>query len=131
VPIALGESLYSAHSFLEFARADAMRIAQPDVTRLAGVTEYLDVAAFLNVYGVPVVPHAGDMMVLHQHLAAASGPRDDRIEYLPWTLKAYEEPVRMSGSTLLLPETPGASTAIAAGARRDWLVPGTSGRLAA
>lgn len=130
IPVACGESLYSGFAFRDFINADALRIAQPDVTRLAGITEYLDVAALASLSGVTVVPHAGDMMVVHQHLAAASRTPAARIEYLPWTLEAYQSPVRRDGSHVVLPEEPGASTRIAESAKR-WKIPGVEGRIRA
>lgn len=126
IPIALGESLYSRFDFRRFAAAGAMRVAQVDVTRVGGITEYLEVASSMNAEGIQVVPHAGDMMVVHQHLAAASFSRDKLIEYLPWTLEVYSEPVRLVGTCILPPEVPGASTSIAPAAQR-WRLEGVGG----
>ena len=118
IPIAVGESLYSRFDFQRFAAADAFRVAQVDVTRVGGITEYLEIAAAMNGAGIPVVPHAGDMMVVHQHLAASSFSQQRIVEYLPWTLQAFHDPVRLEGTEIVLPETPGASTRIAASARQ-------------
>jgi L-alanine-DL-glutamate epimerase-like enolase superfamily enzyme len=128
IPIACGESLYSRHAFRDFITADALRIAQLDVTRLAGITEFLEVAAFAHMSGVSVVPHAGDMMVVHQHLVAASLTNTPKLEYIPWTLAAYAEPVRLSGTDVEVPDAPGASTRISPDARSRWLIPGVEGR---
>ncbi|WP_432180092.1 mandelate racemase/muconate lactonizing enzyme family protein [Streptomyces sp. NBC_00063] len=129
VPIACGESLYSRQAFRDFIAADALRIAQLDVTRLGGITEYLEVAAYARTSGVPVIPHAGDMMVVHQHLAASSIATTGRLEYIPWTLAMYDTPVQIDGTTVLLPHEPGASTRVSRSARENWLVPGTAGVL--
>ncbi len=118
VPIALGESLYSHHAFTQFIDAGAVRIVQPDVTRLGGVTEFLQVQAAALAAGLWVVPHAGDMMQVHQHLvAAAFAEAPTLLEYIPWTLAAYEEPCIADPPYVHAPTAPGASTRIAARAR--------------
>lgn len=121
IPIALGESVYSAEAFANFLAANAVDIVQVDVTRVAGVTEWLRVAGAAQAAARPVMPHAGDMMQLHQHLVAAtSQSMRPTIEYLPWGLEAFDEPVQLSGSVITLPDKPGASSRIAAEARRRW-----------
>lgn len=118
LPIALGESVYSAEAFAAFLEADAVDVVQVDVTRVAGVTEWLRVAHHAQAASRWVVPHAGDMMQVHQHLVAAIGSaRTPLIEYLPWGLELFAEPVQVRGGRLTLPDTPGASTRIAADAR--------------
>lgn len=113
IPIALGENLYSAEQFATFLNAKALDIVQVDVTRVAGITEWLRVSAHAQERGRWVVPHAGDMMQVHQHLVAAtSNAREPLIEYLPWGLEVFSEPAHISGGILTLPTTPGASTSV-------------------
>jgi L-alanine-DL-glutamate epimerase-like enolase superfamily enzyme len=121
VPIALGESVYSSEGFRAFLDSNAVDIVQVDVTRVAGVTEWLRIATSAQERGKWVVPHAGDMMQVHQHLAAGIGSKNPgMIEYLPWGLEVFDEPVKVLGSSIVLPETPGASSAISASARKAW-----------
>ena len=124
IPIALGESLYSRHSFRDFLLADAVSIAQVDVTRVGGITEYLEIQAIAHSFGVDVIPHAGDMMVVHQHLAASAFAKTARIEYIPWTRAAFQYPVIMDGTDVVMPTAPGASTAIRRDAVENWRIPG-------
>lgn len=113
LPIALGESVYSAESFATFLEADAVDVVQVDVTRVAGITEWLRVAHTAQEASRWVVPHAGDMMQVHQHLVAGVGSaREAMVEYLPWGLELFAEPVRVERGKLRLPSTPGASTRI-------------------
>ena len=44
VDIAAGESLYGYYSFANMIASDAVRVIQPDVTRVGGVTEWLQIA---------------------------------------------------------------------------------------
>ncbi len=128
IPIALGESVYSHHAFSQFIRAGAVRVVQVDVTRVAGVTEWLQVAAEAGAHGLWVVPHAGDMMQVHQHLVASTlAPTPAMIEYIPWTLEVYEYPCIVERGTVRLPPEPGASTRVRADARERWAIPGLNG----
>ena len=55
IPIALGEQLYSVDAFAKFISRDAMCYAQPDVTRLAGISEYLRTADLAYCHRMPVL----------------------------------------------------------------------------
>ena len=65
-PIALGESLYSRHQFLEYLRADAVDVVQADVAFVGGITEWHKIAHLANAFGKQVAPHY--MMELSLHL---------------------------------------------------------------
>jgi L-alanine-DL-glutamate epimerase-like enolase superfamily enzyme len=130
IPIAVGESLYSRQSFAQFINAGALGVAQVDVTRVAGVTEWLQVAADAAAHGLWVIPHAGDMMQVHQHLVASTFARKPAtIEYIPWTLEVYEEPCRVERGIVQLPEIPGASTRVRPDARSRWAIEGIGGEV--
>jgi L-alanine-DL-glutamate epimerase-like enolase superfamily enzyme len=130
IPIAVGESIYSREAFSQFIRARAVGVVQVDVTRVAGITEWAEVAAEASAHGLWVVPHAGDMMQVHQHLVAGTfSRRPAMIEYIPWTLDVYEQPCRVERGVVQLPETPGASTRVRADARAKWQVDGVGGRV--
>ena len=121
VPIALGENVYSAEAFANFLALSAVDIVQVDVTRVAGISEWLRVASAAQSAARAVIPHAGDMMQVHQHLVAATSPaRVPMIEYLPWGLEVFEHPVQLAKGTITLPSKPGASSTIAKDARRRY-----------
>lgn len=125
IPIALGETLYSSHAFSAFIRADAVRVVQADVTRVGGVTEWLQIAAEATAAGLWIVPHAGDMMVIARHLVAATfAEKPAMIEWIPWTLGVFEEPPQVERGIVKLPTSPGASTRVRHAARHDWSIPG-------
>jgi L-alanine-DL-glutamate epimerase-like enolase superfamily enzyme len=129
VDIAAGESLYSYHAFASFLAADALRVVQPDVTRLGGVTEWLQVANHAAGYGVRVVPHAGDMMQVHQHLAGVVlTEAPPLLEFIPWTQDAFEHRSVVNEGFAERPQEPGASTAVSKQAREKWQVKGVGGR---
>ncbi len=106
-PIALGEQLYTAQSFRDFIHAGAVHYVQPDVVRLAGITEFWQVADLARCYSLPVVPHVGDMCQVHQHVCFAH-PACALLEYIPWLRDWMEAPARIENGFYIAPEAPGA-----------------------
>lgn len=126
--IASGESIYSFQQFSSFIARDAIRVVQVDVTRVGGVTEWLQVAAHAAARGLRLAPHAGDMMQVHQHLVGTGlSSVPPLIEFIPWTQKAYVERSVIREGYLERPQQPGASTAIAPSARQNWQLRGVGG----
>jgi L-alanine-DL-glutamate epimerase-like enolase superfamily enzyme len=109
IPVALGEQLYTLDAFKAFIAAGAVAYVQPDVTRLGGITEYLQVADLALAHRLPVAPHAGEMSQVHVHLSYFH-PASAILEYIPWIKDHFEEPIRVSGGVYARPELPGAST---------------------
>ena len=107
IPIALGEQLYSADAFNSFIEASAVQYIQPDVTRLAGITEYIQVAETAHSHRLPVVAHVGDMGQVHVHLSYWH-PATPMLEYIPWIKDSFVEPIRVEEGYYVRPETPGA-----------------------
>jgi len=109
-PIALGEQLYTKWQFRNFIRAGAVHYVQPDVTRLAGITEFLKVADLAHASSLPVMPHVGDMAQVHQHLCFAH-PACGLLEYIPWLREWMEHPAQVIDGYYVAPDAPGAGTA--------------------
>lgn len=123
--IAAGESIYSYHQFASFISADALRVVQADATRVGGVTEWLQVAAYAGSSGLRLAPHAGDMMQVHQHLVGTVvSEAAPVIEFIPWTHDAFIERSLVRDGYLERPQAPGASTTIDPEARSRWQIPG-------
>jgi L-alanine-DL-glutamate epimerase-like enolase superfamily enzyme len=108
-PMALGEQLYSRFHFEAFLAVGAMKFVQVDAVRVAGITEWLHVADRAHERSVPVVPHVGDMMQIHQHTALAH-PACRLLEFIPWTQACFEEPAKVRHGEFLIPTAPGAGT---------------------
>lgn len=111
VPIALGEHVYNKYAFRDYIHQGAVEYCQVDVTRVGGVTEWLQVAGLAAAYDIPICPHVGDMGQIHQHLVAAT-PGAFMLEYIPWIRDIFVEPATVKGGAYVLPERPGASTEI-------------------
>lgn len=108
-PIALGEHIYTRQAFRDYLVEEAVEIMQVDVTRVGGVTEWLQVADMAACFNTPVIPHTADGGVVHQHLVAAT-LNSPMQEHVPLAANVFKEPVDIREGWLYLPETPGAST---------------------
>ncbi|WP_152392858.1 mandelate racemase/muconate lactonizing enzyme family protein [Paenibacillus guangzhouensis] len=111
VPIALGEHVYSKYAFRDYIHQGAVEYVQVDVTRVAGITEWLQVAGLAAAYDLPICPHVGDMGQIHQHLVAST-PNAFLLEYIPWIRHIFVEPATVKDGFYVLPQMPGASTEI-------------------
>ncbi len=80
IPIAVGESLYSAPQFRDYLQRRACSIVQVDVARIGGITPWLKVAHLAETFNVVVCPHF--LMELHVGLCAAV-PNARWVEYIP------------------------------------------------
>ena len=56
--IAAGENACTVHQFRQMMTAGAVSHAQPSVTKVGGITEFLKVAALADELGVRLVPHS-------------------------------------------------------------------------
>jgi L-alanine-DL-glutamate epimerase-like enolase superfamily enzyme len=122
IPVALGEQLYTVDAFRSFIDAMAVEYVQPDVTRLAGVTEYIQVAEMAHAHRLPVVSHIGDMGQVHVHLSYwhAATPM---LEYIPWIKDAFVEPIRVEDGYCVRPERPGAGCTLTETAMASYAKP--------
>ncbi len=118
-PVALGESLYTAAQFRAFITAGAVHYVQPDATRLGGLTPCWQVAELACAHGLPVVPHAADMLQVHQHLAIAH-PGCSLFEYIPWLRRCFVEPATVQDGCFQTPQAPGAGTALKEGVLEEF-----------
>jgi L-fuconate dehydratase len=111
--IALGEHVPNRVLFKNFIEAAAVHFVQADCTRLAGVSEFLAVALLAQKFGLPVVPHVGDMGQIHQHLVLfnhiALGQPVIFLEYIPHLRQHFVNPAIVEGGMYRTPEVPGLS----------------------
>lgn len=109
IPVALGEQLYTADAFSEFFAQQAVHWVQPDVTRMGGLTEVIQVCQAAHAFRLPVAPHAGDMSQVHVHLSYAH-PACEVLEYIPWIKDCFTDPAEVVDGHFRLPRLPGAGT---------------------
>jgi L-alanine-DL-glutamate epimerase-like enolase superfamily enzyme len=84
VPIATGECLTRRQSFLPWFERRALDIVQPDVTKVGGISEQIQIARMANAFGVKYVGHGWNTAVgLAADLqVAAAVPTADLVEYI-------------------------------------------------
>jgi D-galactarolactone cycloisomerase len=84
VPIATGECLTRRQTFLPWFEERALDIVQPDVTKVGGISEQIQIARVANAFGVKYVGHGWNTAVgLAADLQlAAAVPTADFVEYI-------------------------------------------------
>ncbi len=112
--LALGEHVPNAIIFKNYLQAQAAAFIQVDCVRVAGISEFLTVSLMSKLFGVPVVPHVGDMGQLHQHLVLfnhiALGHEKIFLEYIPHLREYFVLPAQVEGGVYRTPQAPGSSS---------------------
>jgi L-fuconate dehydratase len=113
IALALGEHVPNRVVFKNYLETGCVGFLQPDCTRLGGVSEFLTVSLLAQKYGVPVVPHVGDMGQIHQHLVLfnhiAIGHPETFLEHIPHLSNYFVHPAEVSGGRYRTPQEPGSS----------------------
>jgi L-fuconate dehydratase len=114
IRIALGEHVPHRVLFKNFMQAGALHFVQADCTRVGGVSEFITVSLLARRYGLPVVPHVGDMGQIHQHLVifnhVALAHDALFLEYIPHLRHHFRHPAQVAGGVYHTPQTPGSSS---------------------
>jgi L-alanine-DL-glutamate epimerase-like enolase superfamily enzyme len=111
MPIAAGENCCFASQFAALLDARAVQYAQPSVTKVGGITEFLKVSALVRSRGAKLAPHSpyfGPGALATLHLLAAA-PEEARFEYFYCWPDAwlYGEALAPTRGELALPGGPG------------------------
>ncbi|HTK10541.1 MAG TPA: mandelate racemase/muconate lactonizing enzyme family protein [Ktedonobacteraceae bacterium] len=104
IPIAVGESLYSASHFREYLATGAAGIVQADVARVGGITPWLKIAHLAESFNVKIAPHF--LMELHVSLAAAV-PNALYVEHIPQLRMVTHSQIEVVDGKAVAPSTPG------------------------
>jgi L-talarate/galactarate dehydratase len=103
-PIAAGEYHYGIVPFRHMLEARSIDIVMIDLLRAGGITQWMKIAGMAEAFNLPVVSHL--VPELHVHLIAAI-PNGLTVEYMPWTLRLWEEPPALERGQLVVPTKPG------------------------
>lgn len=113
VKLALGEHVPNRVIFKNYLQTGAASFIQVDAVRVGGVSEFITVSLLCKKYGIPVVPHVGDMGQLHQHLVLFNhiklGHEALFLEHIPHLQKHFVNPVVIEGGLYKTPQAPGSS----------------------
>jgi L-fuconate dehydratase len=111
VKLALGEHVPNRVIFKNYLQTGSAGFIQVDAVRVAGVSEFLAVSLLARKFGIPVVPHVGDMGQLHQHLVLFNhigmGHEALFLEHIPHLREHFVHPVRVEEGVYHAPEEPG------------------------
>nr|WP_199080663.1 enolase C-terminal domain-like protein [Pedobacter sp. ASV19] len=111
--LALGEHVPNRIIFKNYLQTGAAGFMQPDAVRLGGVSEFITVSLLCRKYGIPVVPHVGDMGQLHQHLVLFNhisiGHEALFLEHIPHLQKYFVHPAIIEGGVYRTPMEAGSS----------------------
>ena len=109
LPIAAGENFCYATQFAALLEAGAVDYAQPSVTKVGGISEFLEVVKLANARGVRLAPHSpyfGPGAVATLHLIAALAPQA-RFELFYLWADATLYPGLFGKAFVQVPEGPG------------------------
>jgi L-fuconate dehydratase len=113
VKLALGEHVPNRILFKNYLQTGCAGFIQVDALRVGGVSEFITVSLLCKKFGVPVVPHVGDMGQLHQHLVLfnhiAMGHEALFLEHIPHLKEHFVHPVKIENGVYLTPLEPGSS----------------------
>ena len=103
-PVAGGEYVYGIAPFRHMLEARSVDIVMIDLLRVGGIANWMKVAGMAQAFNLPVVSHL--FPEIHVHLVAAA-PNGLTVEFMPWSLRLYEDPPAPVNGQISVPEKPG------------------------
>lgn len=113
IKLALGEHVPNKVIFKNYLQTGAASFIQVDAVRVGGVSEFITVSLLCKKFGIPVVPHVGDMGQLHQHLVLFNhisvGHEALFLEHIPHLKPHFLHPAQIINGSYITPQEPGSS----------------------
>lgn len=103
-PLAAGEYVYGSVPFRHMLEAGSVDIVMIDVLRAGGITQWLKIAGMAQAFNLPVVSHL--VPELQVHLISAI-PNGLTVEYMPWSVRLFDEVPKPVNGELIVPTKPG------------------------
>lgn len=103
-PIAAGEYVYGIRPFRHMLEHRSVDIVMIDLLRVGGITQFRKVAGMAEAFNLPVVSHLIPEIQVHN---VAAIPNGLTVEYMPWTLRLYEEAPAIKDGEIVVPDKPG------------------------
>ena len=111
--LALGEHVSNRIIFKNYLQSKCAGFIQVDAVRVGGVSEFITVSLLCRKFGIPVVPHVGDMGQLHQHLVLFNHISLNHealfLERIPHLQQHFLHPVKVENGVYRTPGEPGSS----------------------
>lgn len=113
VKLALGEHVHNRIAFKNYLQTGSASFIQADAVRVGGVSEFITVSLLCKKFGIPVVPHVGDMGQLHQHLVLFNhitiGLPPLFLEHIPHLKNHFVHPAKIENGMYITPREAGSS----------------------
>ena len=104
VPVQIGENFNGPEAMIEALAAGACDYVMPDVSRIGGVSGWIQAAGIAAAHGVEMSSHL--LPEISAHLLAAS-PTCHYLEYVDWADAILEEPLQIQDGLARVPDRPG------------------------
>lgn len=108
-PLAAGEYLYGITPFRHMLEAGSVDIVMIDPFRAGGISQWLKIAAMAEAFNLPVVSHLAPEVQVHLIGAIPNGLT---VEYMPWSVRLFQEVPQPVDGMLAMPSGPGLGLAI-------------------
>ena len=118
-PIAAGEYVYGITPFRHLLEARSIDIVMIDLLRVGGITQWRKVAGMAEAFDLPVVSHL--IPEVHVQLVAAV-PNGLTVEYMPWSLRLFEDTLAIVDGQMVVPDRPGLGLSFSEDAFRQYQV---------
>ena len=103
-PICAGEYVYGIRPFRHMLEARSIDIVMIDLLRVGGITQFKKVAGMAEAFNLPVVSHLVPEIQVH---TVAAIPNGLTVEYMPWSLRLFEETPAIEDGEIVVPDRPG------------------------
>ncbi len=113
IKLALGEHVPNRIIFKNYLQTNCAGFIQVDAVRVGGISEFITVSLLCKKFGIPVVPHVGDMGQLHQHLVLFNhislGHEALFLEHIPHLQQYFVNPATIENGVYKTPMEIGSS----------------------
>jgi L-alanine-DL-glutamate epimerase-like enolase superfamily enzyme len=103
-PLAAGEYVFNLTSFRPLVQAGSMDVVMADVMRTGGITGWMKVAALAEAFNLPITGHLYPELSVH---LVAAVPHGLTLEYMPWSVRLFEETPKVEDGWVQVPQRPG------------------------
>ena len=118
-PIAAGEYVFGIAPFRQLIENRSIDIVMIDLMRVGGITQFQKVAGMAEAFNMPVVSHLAPEVQVHNIAAIPNGLT---VEYMPWSLRLFEETPDIVDGEIVVPDKPGLGLAFSQDSIRQYQV---------
>ena len=118
-PLAAGEYVFGITPFRQLIENRSIDIVMIDLMRVGGITQFQKVAGMAEAFNLPVVSHLAPEVQVHNIAAIPNGLT---VEYMPWSLRLFEETPAIIDGEIVVPDRPGLGLTFSQDAIRQYQV---------